>query len=190
MGILPKKVDATASADASNTRVEPNRWWKTGAKMGLALLGLGGVGFIGISLWVSHSLSPTIAQQLTKALERDVKVGKLTGIGFNEISFGPSSLAATAENPSKASVQAIKVGFDPIAILWQRKLKPSITLVEPELYLEQNAQGNWLKLPAAKPPEAPGFFSTEIQQVTVQRAKGTIVPTAAAASVPKSPSKR
>jgi translocation and assembly module TamB len=176
MGILPKKVDATASADASNTRVEPNRWWKTGAKIGLALLGLGGLGFIGISLWVSQNLSPTIAEQLTKALERDVKVGQLTGIGFNEISFGPSSIAATAENPSKASVQAIKVGFDPLAILWQHKIKPRITLVEPNLYLEQNAQGNWLKLPAAQPPAAPGFFSTEIQQITVQRAKGTIIP--------------
>jgi translocation and assembly module TamB len=187
MGILPKKVDATASADADSTRVAPSRWWKTGGQIGLALLGLGGLGFIGISLWVSQNLAPTIAEQLTKALERDVKVGPLTGIGFNEISFGPSSLGATAENASRASVKAIKVGFDPLGILWQRTIKPSVTLVEPNLYLEQNAQGSWLKLPAAQLPESQGFFNTEMQRVTIQRAKGTIVPYRSSGQRPQIP---
>jgi translocation and assembly module TamB len=174
--MLPSQDDSTRSANSSNRAGAPSRWWKTGAKIGLALLGLGGLSFVGVSLWVAQNLSPTIAQQLSKALEREVKVGPLTNIGFNEISFGPSSLPATAENPSKVAIKGVKVGFDPLAILGQRTIKPTVTIVEPELYLEQNAEGNWLKLPAAKPPEAPGFFKTEIQRVTIQKAKGTIVP--------------
>jgi translocation and assembly module TamB len=173
---MPRQDDSPASDPRDRASTPAKAWWKTGAKIALALLGLGGLGFVGVSLWVSQNLSPTIAQQLTKSLERDVKVGPLTSIGFNEISFGPSSLAATSRSPTKASVKAIKIAFDPLAILWQRTLKPTITLVEPELHLEQDAQGNWLKLPESKPDQPGGFFTTEIQGVRVQKARGTVVP--------------
>jgi translocation and assembly module TamB len=176
MGMLPRNDDSTEPSGSNSRANASNRWWKAGAKIGLPLLGLGGLGFVGISLWVSQNLAPTIAEQLSKTLERDVKLGPLTNIGFNEISFGPSSLPATPTSASTATVKGIRVGFDPLAVLWQRTLKPNVTLIEPDIYLEQDAQGNWLKLPTAKPPEAPGFLSTEIQRVTVQKAKGTIVP--------------
>ncbi len=193
MGILPPKInrpasedrlshrDATRSTDslgnnAQSGSVRP-QWIATTAKIAGGFLGLGLLGFIGASIWVATSLSPTIAKELTKSLERQVAIGPVENIGFNEINFGASSLAANPESPNKVAVKQIKIGFDPLAILWQRTIKPTITLVEPDVYLEQSSQGDWLrlKLPTT-PPGKPGDFSTEIQAVRIQKARGTIIP--------------
>jgi translocation and assembly module TamB len=182
MGILPPKIDQPAStpegrsAQTSIGSVRPN-WMATAAKITAGFLGLGLLGFIGASIWVATNLSPTIARELTKALDRQVAIGPVENIGFNEINFGASSLAATTDSPNKVAVKAIKISFDPLAILWQNTIKPTITLVEPDLYLEQSASGDWLRLklpPAA--PDKPGGFRTEIQALRVQKARGTIIP--------------
>jgi translocation and assembly module TamB len=182
MGILPPKIDQPAStpedrsAQTSIGSVRPN-WMATAAKITAGFLGLGLLGFIGASIWVATNLSPTIARELTKALDRQVAIGPVENIGFNEINFGASSLAATPDSPNKVAVKAIKISFDPLAILWQNTLKPTITLVEPDLYLEQSASGDWLrlKLPPAE-PNKPGDFRTEIQALRVQKARGTVIP--------------
>jgi translocation and assembly module TamB len=182
MGILPPKIDPPAStpedrsAQTSIDSVRPN-WMATAAKITAGFLGLGLLGFIGASIWVATNLSPTIARELTKALDRQVAIGPVENIGFNEINFGASSLAATNDSPNKVAVKAIKISFDPLAILWQNTIKPTITLVEPDLYLEQSANGDWLrlKLPPAE-PDKPGDFRTEIQALRVQKARGTVIP--------------
>jgi translocation and assembly module TamB len=182
MGILPPKIDQPASipedrsARTSIGSVRPN-WMATAAKITTGFLGLGLLGFIGASIWVATNLSPTIARELTKALDRQVAIGPVENIGFNEINFGASSLAATPDSPNKVAVKAIKISFDPLAILWQHTIKPTITLVEPDLYLEQSASGDWLrlKLPPTE-PNKPGDFRTEIQALRVQKARGTVIP--------------
>jgi translocation and assembly module TamB len=182
MGILPPKIDPPASTPEDRSAqtligsVRPN-WMATAAKITAGFLGLGLLGFIGASIWVATNLSPTIARELTKALDRQVAIGPVENIGFNEINFGASSLAATTDSPNKVAVKAIKISFDPLAILWQNTLKPTITLVEPDLYLEQSANGDWLrlKLPPAE-PDKPGSFRTEIQALRVQKARGTVIP--------------
>jgi translocation and assembly module TamB len=182
MGILPSKIDPPAStpedrsAQTSIDSVRPN-WMATATKITAGFLGLGLLGFIGASIWVATNLSPTIARELTKALDRQIAIGPVENIGFNEINFGASSLAATPESPNKVAVKAIKISFDPLAILWQNTFKPTITLVEPDLYLEQSVNGDWLrlKLPPSEPSK-PGDFRTEIQALKVQKARGTVIP--------------
>ncbi len=181
MGTLPPQIDQPAlpedrSTTASIDSVRPS-WLATGATFAAGFLGLGLLSFVGASIWVATNLSPTIARELTKALDRQVAIGPVDNIGFNEINFGASSLAATPNSPNKVAVKAIKISFDPLAILWQRTIKPIITLVEPDLYLEQSATGDWLslKLPPAE-PNKPGDFRTEIQALRVQKARGTVIP--------------
>jgi translocation and assembly module TamB len=198
MGTLPPNNDSTArppddqsdssSEDRStNAPIDSGRsdvstvmrpsWVATAAKVTAGLLGLGLLGFIGASVWVATNLSPTIARELTKAFDRQVTVGPLENIGFNEINFGPSSLAANAESPNKIAVKKIKIGFDPLAILWQKTIKPNVTLVEPDIYLEQDASGDWLRLKLLpSPPGKPGDMRTEIQGIHVQKARGTVIP--------------
>jgi translocation and assembly module TamB len=153
------------------------KWGKTAAKAAVGILGLGVLGFVGISWWVAKNLSPTIAVELTKALDRQVKVGPVGDIGFNEINFGASSIEPNTESASRIAVKGIKVSFDPLAILLQRTIKPTITIREPEFQLEQNAQGDWIKFKMpTTPPGGEGFFTNELQAIKIEKARGTVVP--------------
>jgi translocation and assembly module TamB len=175
MSIFRKKIN---SLSPERNVVNADRgwnWWKIGGITAASTLGIGTIGFLGISAWVAQNLSPTIAQQLTKSLGREVKLGQLENIGLNEINFGASSLAANQFSTSKVAIKSINIRFDPLALLWQRTLKPDITILEPDLYLEQDAQGNWLKIPV-QPPETPGFIKTAIQGVHIRKARGMAVP--------------
>jgi translocation and assembly module TamB len=198
MGNLPRDNDSFARAPgdpaAPQTADVPNapwperelimpprkpwpKWGKTAAKAAAGILGLGVLGFVGISWWVAKNLSPTIAAELSKALDRQVKVGPVGNIGFNEINFGASSLEPSVDSPSRIGAKGIKVSFDPLAILFQRTIKPNITIVEPDFYLEQNAQGDWIKIRlTATPPGQEGLFRTEIQTINFQKAQGTVIP--------------
>jgi translocation and assembly module TamB len=182
MGILPfSTAQSTATPESGSAQMSidstKSNWIATSAKITAGFLGLGLLGFMGTSIWVATNLSPTIARELTKALDRQVAIGPVANIGFNEINFGASSLAANPVSPNKVAVKAIKISFDPIAILWQRTIKPVVTLVEPELYLEQAASGDWLrlKLPPTGPRQ-PGDFHTEIQALRIEKARGTVIP--------------
>jgi translocation and assembly module TamB len=178
MSIFRKKVDS-ADRDGDNNAgkapVAGRNWWKIGGITAASLLGIGSIGFLGVSAWVAQNLSPTIAKQLTKSLGREVNLGQLENIGLNEINFGASSLAANRDSASKVAIKGINIRFDPLALLWQRTLKPDVTILEPDLYLEQDAQGNWLKIPNL-PPEKPGLIKTELQGVHIRKARGAVLP--------------
>jgi translocation and assembly module TamB len=177
MSIFRKQVNSpnpeNSSADRSRT---PGRnWWKIGGIATASVLGVGAIGFLGLSTWVARNLSPTIAKELSKSLDRQVYLGKIQNIGLNEINFGASSLAPSQTSASRVAVKGINIRFDPLAVLWQRTLKPDVTILEPNLYLEQDAQGNWFKIPT-QPPQKPGVIKTEIQAVHIRKARGTVVP--------------
>ncbi len=175
MSIFRKQVNPPENTNAERSPVASKNWWKIGGITTAGVLGVGAIGFWGLSTWVAKNLSPTIAKELSKSLDRDVQLGQLQNIGLNEINFGASSLAPNPGSASKVAIKGINIRFDPLAVLWQRKLKPDITILEPDLYLEQDAQGNWFKIPP-QAPEKPGLIKTEIQGVHIRKARGTVVP--------------
>ncbi len=175
MSIFRKQVNSPENTNAERSTVASKNWWKIGGITTAGVLGVGAIGFWGLSAWVAKNLSPTIAKELSKSLDRDVQLGQLQNIGLNEINFGASSLAPNPASASRVAVKGVNIRFDPLAVLWQRKLKPDVTILEPDLYLEQDAQGNWFKIPP-QPPEKPGLIKTEIQGVHIRQARGTIVP--------------
>lgn len=177
MSIFRKQVNPPNPENSGADRaITPGRnWWKIGGIATASVLGVGAIGFLGLSTWVARNLSPTIAKELSKSLDRNVSLGKLQNIGLNEISFGASSLAPNQASASRVAIKGINIRFDPLAILWQRTLKPDVTILEPDLYLEQDAQGNWFKIPT-QPPEKPGIIKTEIQAVHIRKARGLVVP--------------
>ncbi len=175
MSIFRKQTSPSQPASRVISVGHDRNWWKIGGITAASVLGVGTIGFLVTSAWVAQNLSPTIAKQLTKSLGREVTLGQLENIGLNEINFGASSLAANQTSASKVAIKGIDIRFDPLALLWRRTLKPDITILEPNLYLEQDAQGNWLQLPT-QPPEPPGFIKTEIQGVHIRKARGTVVP--------------
>jgi translocation and assembly module TamB len=62
-----------------------------------------------------------------------------------------------------------------LQLLFTRTLKLNVTLVNPDVYVEQDAQGNWLaKLPSAE--QKPGLIKTELDTIRFNNADVVLVP--------------
>ncbi|RMH75058.1 MAG: DUF748 domain-containing protein [Cyanobacteria bacterium J007] len=124
------------------------RWLKRPSTLmiGGGVLVLTTAGGIWGYFWLDRQLAPLIGRQLSEILNRPVRVGELEGLSFNGIRFGRSLVPATATDPDRISIEAIDVGFDLSPLVWNRSLPLQITLVRPNIYLEQNELGEWINL--------------------------------------------
>ncbi|NJP09897.1 MAG: DUF748 domain-containing protein [Leptolyngbyaceae cyanobacterium RU_5_1] len=139
--------------------------------VGLGLLaGLGGAAWWGW-MFVNEQLAPLVADSLTKTLSRPVQVGEVERFSLTSLRFGSSSLPPTATDPDRATVEAIAVGFNPLQVLLTRKLKLDVTLVKPEIYLEQEKQG-WIGTKIREQEE--GFI--ELETIRVRDGNAVLLP--------------
>lgn len=141
---------------------------------GLLLVGtVGGAGY----LWtfIHKDLVPLAEKSLTTSLNRPVKLGKVTGFSVSGVQFAASGIPATPTDPERATVDAVEVGFNPLQLLFNRKLKLDVTLVNPNIYVEQNPQGRWITTTLV-PPGKQGLIQTELDNIRFRDAKVVIVP--------------
>jgi translocation and assembly module TamB len=125
----------------------------------LAVAGVAG-GAWWVWVFVQEKLAPLVAETLGRDLSRPVQVGRLQRVSFNSMRFGPSAIPATATDPDRAKVEAVEVQFDPWKVLWQRRLPLYITLVKPEVFLEQDSKGLWVN---TEIKAQPGKSAIEVQ---------------------------
>ncbi|MFE1746614.1 translocation/assembly module TamB domain-containing protein [Coleofasciculus sp. H7-2] len=148
---------------------------RTGLGLGFILL----VGTIGGVWWawvfVYQRLAPIVQENLTQTLKRPVQLGKVESFSINSLRFGASSIPVTPSDPDRASVEAVDVAFDPVALLFRRTLELNITLVNPDVYLEEDKEGRWVAT-ELKSEEAAGPLKTDIQSIRVQNADVVLVP--------------
>jgi translocation and assembly module TamB len=141
---------------------------------GLILIGLVG-GVWRLWTFVSKDLAPLAQQSLTTTLNRPVKVGPVTGFSLSGVKFGTSSIPATPTDPEKATVDEVDAHFNILQLLFNRTLKLDVTLVNPNVYLEQDAQGRWFTTTFAQPGKA-GPIKTELDYIRFRNGKATLVP--------------
>jgi len=141
---------------------------------GLFLIGLAG-GAWRLWIFIRKDLVPLADTSLTTSLNRPVKLGKIKGFSLSGVQFGASSIPATPTDPEKATVDAVEVRFDPLQLLLNRKLKLDVTLINPDIYLEQNQQGRWITTTLV-PPGKQGPIQTELDNIRFRNAKAVVVP--------------
>ncbi len=145
----------------------------------LVVLGLLGLAAAGGMWWlwgyVQRELAPIVETQLGKTLQRPLQLGKLEGITPTSIRFGPSTLPATDTDPDRATVQAIDVTFNPLAVIQERTLRLGVTLIKPNAYIEQAENGSWVDT-RLKLDGAPGPVKIELQSLAVKDAELILVP--------------
>lgn len=151
--------------------VAPNRsrrWQRIVAPVGLGLLaGTGAVAWWGWN-YVKEQLPPLVAKNLSETLNRPVKVGKVEGLGLNGIRLGPSSIPPTANDTDRAATQGVEASFNLLQTLRTRKLALDITLVKPDIFLEQQKEG-WITT-RLKQQEEEGFIDLK----TIRARDGTV----------------
>ncbi|MUH00518.1 hypothetical protein F7734_52915 [Scytonema sp. UIC 10036] len=155
-------------------------------------IALGGFLLIGLAggawrLWnfIRTELVPLAETSLTTTLNRPVELGDVKDFSLTGVKFGASALPATPTDRDKATVEAVEVRFDPLGLLLNRHLKLDVTLVNPDIYIEQDEQGNWITTTIA-PPGKEGPIKTDLDKLRVRNARLVLAPMRSGESVSSS----
>ncbi|MBW4612168.1 MAG: translocation/assembly module TamB domain-containing protein [Desmonostoc vinosum HA7617-LM4] len=163
----------------STSSVRKRLWLLVLSRGGIAL---GGFLLVGIvtgawRLWtfVQKDLTPLAQKSLTTTLNRPVQLGKVTGFSLTGVRFGASAIPATATDPDQAVVESVEVGFDPLLLIFDRQLKLDVTLVNPNVYIEQDTQGRWITTKIA-PQGKGGVIKTNLDNLRFRNGKLVLMP--------------
>jgi len=145
----------------------------------LAIATLGGLGYWGAQVLVKKKLPPFLENQIGKIIERPIDLGEVKGFSLNSIEFGETIIPPTATDTDKVVVEGVKVGFNVFPVLFRRTLPIDATLIQPDIYLEQEQDGEWINLDfLAKDPDKEDkdpliYFDVDLD---IDRADITAVP--------------
>ncbi|MBW4441188.1 MAG: translocation/assembly module TamB domain-containing protein [Plectolyngbya sp. WJT66-NPBG17] len=161
----------TQSPDPNNRPETPTRrrlWLTLLSRAGIPIAVLSALG-IGGGLWygskfVQQDLAPLLERNLSELLDRPVDLGQVEGFSLSGLRFGKSSIPATPNDRDQASVEGVEIGFNLLQLLLTRKLNLDITLIQPDVYLDQEKDGVWVKT-QIKAQEQQGLIQTELQQI-------------------------
>ena len=146
---------------------------------GLALGGLSLVGIVGgvwrLQSFIQKDLAPLVEKNLTSIIDRPLELGKVEGFSLTGVRFGASAVPATASDPDRVKADAIEVGFDPLKLLFDRRLKLDVTLVNPVGYVEQDFQGRWITTNIVL-PEEPGPIAIDVDRVSLRNGNVALIP--------------
>ncbi|MGB3642044.1 MAG: DUF748 domain-containing protein, partial [Rivularia sp. (in: cyanobacteria)] len=167
--------DSNSSTPQSRSRRRV--WLRNAIKFaGASLVGLGVAGYFGLDYWIRRKLPPLLDEQLTEFINRPVKVGDVKYWSLGGIRLENSSIPATKNDPNYVKSKAIDIGFNPIPLLFTQTLPLTITLIEPDVYVEEDKQGEWVRLNL---DTGEGELPFDIDaKVNLRRAKVAVLPQA------------
>jgi len=150
---------------------------KTVTGVVIAIAALGSLGYWGTKVLVNKKLSPFLEQKIGETIERPVDLGEVKGFSLGGIEFGKTIIPATSNDPDKVTVEGLKVGFNIFPILFRRTLPLNISLVQPDIYLEQTQDGEWVNLDFIKedPDKKDPLVYLDVD-LDLEQAKITAVP--------------
>ncbi len=145
-------------------------------------IALGGILLLGLfagswRLWnfIHDDLTPLAQKSLTSTLNRPVKLGQVKEISLSKVKFAAFAIPATPTDPDSVTVDSVEVGFDFWQLLFHRHLKLDVTLVNPNIHLEQDEQGRWITTNLAKPGKN-GPVQTQLDKLRFRNGQLTLVP--------------
>ncbi|NET38541.1 MAG: DUF748 domain-containing protein, partial [Cyanothece sp. SIO1E1] len=169
------------SFNSTKIRYEPGtsrlllsaRW----ALGGSTLILSGIVGGLWGQFYVHEKLVPKIVQVLGQTLDRPVQLGPIERVSLTSIRLGASTIGATTTDLDQLSAKAIEIKFNLLQVLLSQKLGLTIAVLQPNIFLDQDAAGNWidpeLGIPAA---ELLGTELFELTQVQLRDARLELAP--------------
>ncbi len=143
--------------------------------IGLILL----VGIVGGAWWGWHfihsQLAPLIARNLTQTLKRPVQIGEVASFSFNSIEFDSLSIPATATDGDRLIAQLVEVNFDFWQLLLNQTLELEVTLVQPDIYIQQEKDGSWVETDI-NTSEGAGAIAIQLEAIRVRNADIVLLP--------------
>ncbi|MGK7887897.1 MAG: translocation/assembly module TamB domain-containing protein [Leptolyngbyaceae cyanobacterium] len=151
------------------------RWQWVYLVLGGAIAISSSIGYWRLRRYVYLDLAPRIEQTLAQQIDRPIELGAVEGFSPFNLRFGASALPATLTDSDRATVEAINVQFNPLEILLRRQLSLSINLINPDIILNQDATGQWLRT-RIKATE-PGPIQINLAQINFSHTTVTLQPT-------------
>ncbi|PSB04833.1 translocation/assembly module TamB domain-containing protein [Merismopedia glauca] len=149
---------------------------RTSITIGTILL-LGAIaGGIGLWIFIQRQLAPLVEESLRKSINRPVEVGKLESFSWTGAArFGRSEIPPTPTDTDRLTVEAIEVSVNPWRLLFNNTLQLDLTLIQPDVYLEQDPNRVWAAT-KIKTGSGGGGLKTEIESLRVVRGQLILVP--------------
>lgn len=138
--------------------------------------------------FVYKELTPLAATSITNTLNRPVNLGEVTGFSLTGVQFGASTIPATPTDPDWVIADGVEVGFNPWQLIFQRQLQLDVTLVNPNIYIEQDDQGRWVTTEISPPGQA-GLIKTDLDKIRLRNGNLVLQPQAADDQLENNPQK-
>ncbi|NJL23134.1 MAG: hypothetical protein HC895_23605 [Leptolyngbyaceae cyanobacterium SM1_3_5] len=100
--------------------------------------------------------------------------------------FGESILPPTANDRDRIAVEAVEVSFNLWNLLWTRRLGLDITLLRPDIFVDQTPDGRWISTQVATQDEQ-GIIKTELDRIQFRQATLTLEPSPAVSAEANEP---
>lgn len=166
-------------ADANQTLGRGRKVWLT-ITLTLLVGTLGGLTYAWY--YIQNKLAPQIEASLSKAFNRPIKLGQIQDFTFTGLRLGATEIPPTPTDPDRVSVRAIQVNFNPLLLLTDRILKLELTLIEPNAYIEQDKNKQWISVKLAQSEEK-GPIEIDLATVRVEDGEAIVVSRAQAGSL-------
>ncbi|WP_414571076.1 translocation/assembly module TamB domain-containing protein [Nostoc sp. CCY 9925] len=134
--------------------------------LGFILLGGIAAGVWWTRNYVYKDLAPLVEQNLEQLLGRPIKLGKVERFSLSTLRFSSLSIPATSTDADELTAKAVDVEFSPLQVILTRKLPLNVTLVQPNVYIEQDRDDRWVTA-QVKSGEGAGPIQTELQTLQI-----------------------
>jgi translocation and assembly module TamB len=151
----------------------------------LVIVLLGGIaaGIWWANNYVRKDLAPVVEQNLEQLLGRPIKLGRVESFSPSSLRFASLSIPATPTDADQLTAKAVDVQFSVLQVILTRKLPLNVTLVQPNVYIQQDKDGRWVRA-EVKSAEGKGAIQTELQTLRIVDGNVELLP-ASAPSKPK-----
>ena len=146
-----------------------------GLVAGTMLLTGGGLGLA--RYFIFQRLAPTISEQLSDTINRPLILGEVQSFSLDGgIRLGISELPATETETDSVLLQGVIVKFDLLPLLTQQQLNLDLTLLNPQIYIEQDVDNVWLALDIDEPDDDDdeGGLEVDIGDIYIKNADLTV----------------
>jgi len=154
-------------------------WWLFLTRGSIALGGSVLILLMGGMWWVRgfihKDLVPLAQKGLTSTLNRPVQLGAVKEFSLTGVRFAASGIPPTPTDSDRIAIQAVDVSFNPWDLVVNRHLKLDVTLIDPDIYIEQDNQQRWITTTIA-PPEEPGIIKTDLSKISIRNGRLVLVP--------------
>ncbi|MGJ3247698.1 MAG: translocation/assembly module TamB domain-containing protein [Elainellaceae cyanobacterium] len=139
-----------------------------------ALAILGGAAGVGLRLFVYQRLVPIVERSMTTVIQRPVEIGAVERFSLTHVRFGESSIPPTATDSDQVDMAGIRARFNPLEVLWSRRLTLDVTILNPDATIEQDADGRWITTAIAQPE--PGWIEFKLDTLRLEDGRAELVP--------------